>query len=77
MVDIRDSNFRRYVNVPQSSDYVKAEERRLLRQASCTHDITVTFKKYDKYSERCEQCLKVLSSDATRETEIKSHEQML
>jgi hypothetical protein len=68
---------KRYINVATDPDYIDKENARLLKQSKCGHEVTVTFRKYDKYSERCEQCHLVLRSDATDETEVKTYEQLL
>lgn len=74
---LSDKYWKKPVIVASDPAYVEEENKRLRKQATCKHDITTTFRKYEKYSVRCEQCHLVLSSDASGETEIKSHEQLL
>lgn len=66
---------RRYLNV--GPELIEMENRRLAKQAQCTHDITTTFKKFTKHSTVCSQCGKVTDSDAFHEDEVKSVEQFI
>lgn len=68
---------KRYVNVGLDSEYVDKENARLLKQSKCGHEVTVTFRKYDKWSTKCELCSLIVGSDATQEEEVRTHEQLL
>lgn len=74
---LSDKYWKKRVVIIHDPAYIEAENRRLRKQATCTHDITTTFKKFNKFSTRCEICHSILISDATITDEIKSSEQFI
>lgn len=76
-IGLSDKYWKKIVISAHDPAYIAEENKRLARQALCKHDITVTFRKYEKFSERCEQCHLILRSDATEAAEIKINEQIL
>lgn len=74
---LTDKQYRKYSTVNTDKSFIEAEERRLRKIANCDHPCTITIKRYDKYSCRCDDCGCVIDSDAISKPEIKTPEQII